>query len=82
MTTIQNARVHPTIFPEKLPEMCIKLHGVKKNMLVLDPFMGTGSTALACQKLGVNFIGFEIDASYIDIANKELLKQKEKPDSD
>jgi len=80
--TIQNARAHPTVFPEKLPEMCIKLHGLKKNMLVLDPFMGAGSTALACQKLGVNFIGFEIDASYIDIANKELLKRKEKPDSD
>ena len=80
--TIQNARVHPTVFPEKLPEMCIKLHGVKKNMLVLDPFMGTGSTALACQRLGVNFIGFEIDASYVDIAHKELLKQKEKPKRD
>jgi site-specific DNA-methyltransferase (adenine-specific) len=80
--TIQNARVHPTVFPEKLPEMCIKLHGVKKNMLVLDPFMGTGSTALACQRLGVNFIGFEIDASYVDIAHKELLKQKEKSDRD
>jgi site-specific DNA-methyltransferase (adenine-specific) len=78
-TTIQNAREHPTVFPEKLPEMCIKLHGVKRNMLVLDPFMGTGSTALACQRLGVNFIGFEIDASYVDIAYKELLKQKEKP---
>lgn len=80
--TIQNTRIHPTVFPEKLPEMCIKLHGLKKNMLVLDPFMGTGSTALACQKLGINFIGFEIDASYIDFANKELLKRKEKPNSD
>jgi site-specific DNA-methyltransferase (adenine-specific) len=74
--TIQNARSHPTIFPEKLPEMCIKLHGCKKNILVLDPFMGTGSTALACQKLGVNYIGFEIDKTYVAFANKKLFKQK------
>jgi DNA modification methylase len=38
--------------------------------------MGTGSTALACQRLGVSFIGFEIDTAYVDIAQKELLKQK------
>ena len=59
--------------------MCIKLHGIKKNLLVLDPFIGAGSTALACQKLGVKFIGFEIDEKYVDIANKELLKRKEQP---
>lgn len=70
--TIQNARAHPTVFPVKLPEMCIRLHGVRNNMLVLDPFMGTGSTALACQKLGVDFIGFEIDKTYVALANKAL----------
>lgn len=75
-TTIQNARAHPTVFPVKLPDMCIKLHGIKKNMIVLDPFMGTGSTALACQKLGVDFIGFEIDKTYVAIANKLLSKQE------
>jgi len=75
-TTIQNTRAHPTVFPVKLPEMCIQLHGMKKNMLVLDPFMGAGSTALACQKLAVDFIGFEIDKTYVEMAKKELLKQK------
>jgi site-specific DNA-methyltransferase (adenine-specific) len=73
--TIQNARAHPTVFPVKLPEMCIRLHGIGKKMLVLDPFMGTGSTAFACQKLGVDFIGFEIDKTYIALANKELSKR-------
>jgi site-specific DNA-methyltransferase (adenine-specific) len=77
-TTIQNARAHPTVFPVKLPEMCIRLHGVRKNMLVLDPFMGTGSTALACQKLGVDFIGFEIDKTYVALANKALSHQGKK----
>jgi site-specific DNA-methyltransferase (adenine-specific) len=76
--TIQNARAHPTVFPEKLPEMCIKLHGCNKNSLVLDLFMGTGSTALACQKRGVGFIGFEIDPTYVHIAEQQLLQQKRK----
>jgi site-specific DNA-methyltransferase (adenine-specific) len=74
--TIQTARSHPTFFPLKLPEMCLRLHGITKHMLVLDPFMGTGSTALACQKLGVDFIGFEIDKTYVSMARKNLRKQK------
>jgi len=74
--TIRTARSHPTVYPIKLPEMCIRFHGVRRNMLVLDPFMGTGSTALACQKLGVNFIGFEIDTTYLTIASNNLIKQK------
>jgi len=70
--TIQKSRMHPTIFPVKLPEMCLKLHGVKKINLAVDPFMGIGSTALACKKLDINFIGFEVDKSYVEIAKKRL----------
>lgn len=72
--TIQKARPHPTIFPVKLPEMCLKIHGVKKINLAMDPFIGVGSTAIACKKLGINFIGFEIDDSYVRIANEKLAK--------
>lgn len=72
--TIQKSRPHPTVFPIKLPEMCLKLHGVQSINLVMDPFMGIGSTALACKKMGVPYIGFEIDPSYIDIAKKCLIK--------
>jgi len=77
--TIQTARSHPTVFPKKLPEMCIRLHGIRPNMLVLDPFMGTGSTALACQKLGVDFLGFEIDKTYVTTAKKLLRQGKSRP---
>lgn len=70
--TIQNARSHPTTFPVQLPEMCIKLHGYTPESLVLDPFMGTGSTALACKTLGIHFIGFEIDSTYVTIATTAL----------
>ena len=70
--TIQKSRPHPTVFPVKLPEMCLKLHGIKKINLAMDPFMGIGSTAIACKKLNVDFIGFEIDKTYVDIASKRL----------
>ncbi len=73
-------RPHPSTFPPKLPMMCIKLHGVKKTKLVLDPFMGIGNTAVACLRLGVDFIGFEMDQKYAETAqqqiNNELLQQK------
>lgn len=66
--TIQKERPHPAVFPVKLPERCIKLHGIKKNTLVYDPFMGIGSTALACLRLGIDYIGTEIDPQYIKVA--------------
>ncbi|MGZ4946904.1 MAG: DNA-methyltransferase, partial [Halobacteriota archaeon] len=73
--TIREARPHPTTFPERLPEMCIKLQGIGARGVVLDPFMGIGSTALACVELGVQFIGFDIDSSYVEIANERLAQQ-------
>lgn len=71
--TIQNKsdRPHPATFPVKLPEMCIKLHGSPK--IVVDPFTGIGSTAVAAMRLGISFIGFEIDQEYIDVAVSRLL---------
>ncbi len=74
--TIRESRPHPTVFPEKLPELCIKLHGYNEDTVVLDPFIGIGTTALACVKLGVKFIGFDIDQSYVDIANEKLAQSR------
>lgn len=68
--TIKKSRPHPTVYPDKLPEMCLKLHGLKKIKLALDPFMGIGSTAIACKKLNIDFLGFEIDKSYVKIAKE------------
>ena len=70
--TIQTSRPHPTVYPDRLPEMCIRLHGRERTRLVLDPFMGTGSTAVACVRLGVRFIGFEIDPGYVEIALERI----------
>lgn len=70
--TIQSKseRPHPATFPVKLPEMCVKLHGGAK--LVVDPFTGIGSTAVAAMRLGVPFVGFEIDREYLDAAVARL----------
>jgi site-specific DNA-methyltransferase (adenine-specific) len=70
--TIQSSRPHPTVFPDKLPEMCITLHGIDRAKVVMDPFMGTGSTAVACIKMGVRFLGFEIDGEYVEIASERI----------
>jgi site-specific DNA-methyltransferase (adenine-specific) len=70
--TIRNSRGHPATFPVKLPEMCIRLHGYIPDTIVLDPFMGTGSTALACRRLGIRFLGFEIDTLYREMAQERL----------
>jgi site-specific DNA-methyltransferase (adenine-specific) len=48
--------------------MCIRDHGLERTHLVLDPFMGIGATAVASVRLGVPYIGFEIDPEYIAIA--------------
>ena len=64
-------RPHPATFPVKLPTMCIELHGKEKTKFVLDPFMGIGHTAIACLNLGIDFIGFEIDESYVETAKQQ-----------
>jgi site-specific DNA-methyltransferase (adenine-specific) len=66
-------RPHPSTFPSKLPEMCIKLHGVSRCRVVLDPFIGIGSTALASIRSGVSCIGFDIDKSYLETCKQRIL---------
>jgi len=65
----QKQRPHPSTFPIRLPEMCIRLHGLNKAKLVVDPFIGIGSTAISCLRLGKTCIGFEIDETYLKIAS-------------
>ncbi len=73
--TIQSSdeeRPHPATFPERLPEMCLKLHGLRRARLALDPFLGLGSSAVASARLGVPFIGFDVDAHYVAEAAKRV----------
>ncbi len=64
----QRQRPHPATFPVRLPLMCIRLHGLERAQHVLDPFLGLGSTALACRALGIRCTGFELDPSYWAVA--------------
>jgi|TARA_R100000149_G_C5835683_1_gene109595 site-specific DNA-methyltransferase (adenine-specific) len=65
---------HPAIFPKKLVEKCIKITGIK-NGLVLDPFVGTGTTSLVAETMGLNSIGIEIDEQYYNFAVGKLKQQ-------
>lgn len=67
-------RYHPTQKPVKLIEKIIQIHS-NLGDLVFDPFIGSGTTAIAAKKLGRNYIGFEIDKNYFKVANERLQQQ-------
>lgn len=64
----ERERPHPATFPPRLPEMCLRLHGLDRITTVADPFLGLGSTAVACAQLGVSFVGIEMDTAYLNDA--------------
>ena len=66
-------RFHPTQKPLPLMVWCLEKYS-KPGMTVLDPFMGSGTTCVACKKLGRNYIGIEKEPEYIKIAEKRLEK--------
>jgi DNA modification methylase len=67
----QFPEAHFATFPEEIPAICIKA-GCPKEGIVLDPFIGAGTTALVANKLDRNYIGFELNKDYISIATKRL----------
>ncbi len=69
-------RPHPATFPAALPERCIRLHGSARTKLVIDPFVGIGSSAAAAMRLGISFVGFEIDKEYLDTAIDKTIEMR------
>ena len=70
---------HGTMKPVELIERFIELSS-NENDIVLDPFMGSGTTAIACLNTNRNYIGFELDKKYCELANnriKEFISEKE-----
>lgn len=65
-------RPHPASFPPELPEQCLKLHGVRRIRRVVDPFVGIGPSAVAAARLGLPFIGFDVDPGYLEEAGRAL----------
>jgi len=66
---------HFAVFPPKIPELCIKA-GSKEGDTVLDPFFGSGTTGWVAQRLGRKWIGIELNADYIKIAEKRFAQKE------
>lgn len=63
---------HPTVKPVSLIEYLVRLV-TPPNGIVLDPFIGSGTTVIACINMDKNYIGFELEKNYIDIAHKRII---------
>lgn len=68
-------KLHPANFPIELPLRCLRLLSFQGD-LVIDPFLGSGTTAIACEMLRRKWIGIEISKEYCDIAVERLKKWK------
>jgi len=68
-------RPHPATFPPELPEWCVRLHGVSRARLVVDPFVGIGASAVAAARLGVSFVGFDLDEEYLRVAAQRVRRE-------
>ena len=66
-----NGNFHPTVKSLKLMEYLVKLVTLPDG-IVLDPFLGSGTTAVACKKLNKGCIGIELNQEYVDIANARI----------
>ncbi len=64
-------RIHPTQKPVKLIERLLQIHS-NAGDIVLDPFMGSGATAIAAMNTSRQFIGFELDTHYYTLANERI----------
>ncbi len=62
---------HPAPFPVELPEQLIRLYTFTDD-LVLDPFMGSGSAMVAAARLGRRYVGYDLDASYVETARRRV----------
>jgi DNA modification methylase len=75
---MDGGKLHPTQKPVALMEWCLGF--LPDARTILDPFMGSGTTLVACQRLGRQGIGIEIDPDYFDIACKRVEEAARQPD--
>jgi len=76
MNAIARRRAHPNQKPVSLMEWCMDKAGVPIDATVLDPYLGSGTTGVACVKTGRRFIGIEIDEGYFEIAKKRIWEEQ------
>ena len=77
ISSVRRNNSHEAMYPVELPSRVIKLL-TKENDTVLDPFIGSGTTALACLHLKRNYIGFDNQKKYVDLAKKNVQLEKDK----
>ena len=73
-----DGKEHPTQKPVAVMKWCLGF--LPKAQTILDPFMGSGTTGVACAKLGRKFIGIEIEPKYFDIACRRIEEAYKQPD--
>ena len=78
---IRGNKLHPTEKPVELNELFIK-NSSEQGDIILGPFMGVGSCALACKNTNRNFIGIELDEKYFEIAKERIEKENKWSDLD
>jgi site-specific DNA-methyltransferase (adenine-specific) len=67
---------HPAPFPIELPSRLIDLYTYRGD-LVLDPFVGSGSTAIAAVRRGRHYVGYDLDETYIRLAERRLFEESQ-----
>lgn len=75
MATETGNKSHSAVFPSDLPDWFIKLF-TKPGDIVLDPFVGSGTTAFSAVQLGRHFVGIDINAEYIHLANQRIFEKQ------
>jgi DNA modification methylase len=70
---------HPAPFPVELPEKLVELYTYADD-LVLDPFMGSGSTLVAAARLGRRYVGYDLDPDYVELARRRVAEEASAPE--
>ena len=76
MNPVTATKLHPASYPIELPEKIVKYYSYVTD-IVLDPFMGSGTTGVACLNTNRNFIGIELDENYFNIAKERIENHNE-----
>ena len=79
ITDSKDKRYHPTQKPSELVGMLLEIY-TKPTDIILDPFMGSGTTGVACINTNRDFIGIELDTGYFNIAKQRIEEAQNKPE--
>ncbi|MFX0053804.1 MAG: DNA methyltransferase [Promethearchaeota archaeon] len=72
---IRDKKIHPAVFPIALPKKCIELF-THQGELVIDPFVGSGTTLVAAKDTNRNAVGFDLKQEYVDLSNERVKPQE------